>query len=119
MMVQPESDEALVSRLLPSRNASPEDRARAWAEWHSGGQAVLNYIRASNNTAEAHEDILLGLFPIECKAFRWRQPQRRRVGQRTPALPGNCIRGRCARRCKCQTKPYTRQEAALDPPGFA
>ena len=60
MMVQPESDEALVSRLLPSKNNSPEDRARAWAEWHMrrGGQAVLSYIRASNNTAEAHEDIL-------------------------------------------------------------
>lgn len=60
MMVQPESDEALVSRLLPSNNRSPEDRARAWAEWHlrRGEQAVLNYIRSSNNTAEAHEDIL-------------------------------------------------------------
>lgn len=60
MMVQPESDEALVNRLLPSNNHSPEDRARAWAEWHvrRGGQAVLNYIRAANNTAEAHEDIL-------------------------------------------------------------
>jgi RNA polymerase sigma factor (sigma-70 family) len=60
MMVQPESDEALVSRLLPNKNHSPEDRARAWAEWHVrlGGQAVLSYIRAANNTAEAHEDIL-------------------------------------------------------------
>lgn len=60
MMVPPESDEALVSRLLPSNNYSPEDRARAWAEWHRrlGGQAVLNYIRVANNTAEAHEDIL-------------------------------------------------------------
>jgi RNA polymerase sigma factor (sigma-70 family) len=60
MMVQPESDEALVSRLLPNNNHSPEDRARAWAEWHArlGGQAVLSYIRAANNTAEAHEDIL-------------------------------------------------------------
>ena len=60
MMVQPESDEALVSRLLPSHNNSPEDRARAWAEWHlrRGGPSVLSYIRAANNTAEAHEDIL-------------------------------------------------------------
>ncbi len=60
MMGQPESDEALVSRLLPNNNHSPEDRARAWAEWHArlGGQAVLSYIRAANNTAEAHEDIL-------------------------------------------------------------
>ena len=60
MMVQTESDEALVSRLLPRNNHSPEDRARAWAEWHArlGGQAVLSYIRAANNTAEAHEDIL-------------------------------------------------------------
>lgn len=60
MMVHTESDEALIDRLLPTKNPSLEDRARAWAEWHlrRGGQAVLSYIRASNNTAEAHEDIL-------------------------------------------------------------
>lgn len=60
MMVHTESDEALIDRLLPTKNPNPEDRARAWAEWHlrRGGQAVLSYIRASNNTVEAHEDIL-------------------------------------------------------------
>jgi RNA polymerase sigma factor (sigma-70 family) len=60
MMVQPESDEALVNRLLPSHNHNPDDRARAWAEWHLrlGCRAVLSYIRATNNTAESHEDIL-------------------------------------------------------------
>jgi RNA polymerase sigma factor (sigma-70 family) len=60
MMVQPESDEALVNRLLPSHNHNPDDRARAWAEWHLrlGCRAVLSYIRAANNTAESHEDIL-------------------------------------------------------------
>src|SRR5512144_2017194 len=60
MMVQPESDGALVRRLLPSSNPDPEDRATAWAEWHRrlGGQAVLSYIRAANNTAEPDEDIL-------------------------------------------------------------
>ncbi len=60
MMVQPESDGALVRRLLPSSNPDPEDRASAWAEWHRrlGGQAVLSYIRAANNTAEPDEDIL-------------------------------------------------------------
>lgn len=60
MMVHAESDAALVSRLLPVNNPSPEARARAWADWHAcqGGQAVLSFIRAANNTTEAHEDIL-------------------------------------------------------------
>jgi RNA polymerase sigma-70 factor (ECF subfamily) len=65
MMVQPDSDEALVKRLLPSanpdpENPDPEDRAHAWAEWHArlGGPAVLKFIRTTNNTAEPDEDIL-------------------------------------------------------------
>ena len=60
MMAQPESDEALVERLLPSANPDPEDRARAWAEWHArvGGAAVLKFIRTKNSTAEPDEDIL-------------------------------------------------------------
>ena len=60
MMAQPESDEALVLRMLPSVNPNREDRARAWAEWHAriGGQAVLKFIRVKNNTAELDEDIL-------------------------------------------------------------
>ena len=60
MMVQPESDEALVRRLLPSANPDSSDRARAWTEWQDaiGGPAVLKYVRLSNNTAEADEDIL-------------------------------------------------------------
>ena len=62
MMVQPESDEALVRRLLPSANPDPQDRARAWTEWQArpagGGPAVLKFVRSSNNTAELDEDIL-------------------------------------------------------------
>jgi RNA polymerase sigma-70 factor (ECF subfamily) len=60
MMVQPESDEALVRRLLPSANPDVTDRARAWTEWQGaiGGPAVLKFVRLSNNTAEADEDIL-------------------------------------------------------------
>ncbi len=62
MLVQPESDEALVRRLLPSANPDPHDRARAWTEWQgrpqSGGPAVLKYVRSANNTAELDEDIL-------------------------------------------------------------
>ena len=60
MMVQPESDEALVRRLLPSANPDPDDRARAWAEWQArlGGPAMLKFVRLSNNTAEPDEDIL-------------------------------------------------------------
>ena len=59
MTALPESDEALVKRLLPSLNADPEDRARAWAEWHArnGGEAVLKFIRVKNNTAEPDEDV--------------------------------------------------------------
>jgi RNA polymerase sigma-70 factor (ECF subfamily) len=60
MMVQPESDEALVRRLLPGVNPDAADRARAWAEWQArlGGPAVLKFVRSSNNTAELDEDIL-------------------------------------------------------------
>jgi RNA polymerase sigma-70 factor (ECF subfamily) len=60
MMVQPESDEALVRRLLPSANPDPDDRARAWTEWQGrlGGPALLKFVRSSNNTAEPDEDIL-------------------------------------------------------------
>ena len=60
MMVQPETDEALVRRLLPSANPNSIDRARAWTEWQDaiGAPAVLKFVRLSNNTAEADEDIL-------------------------------------------------------------
>ena len=59
MMFQPESDEALVRRLLPSANPDPADRACAWADWQArlGGPAVLKFVRSSNNTAEPDEDI--------------------------------------------------------------
>ena len=60
MMVQPESDEALVRRLLPSANPNPDDRAHAWAEWQAllGGPAVLTFVRSCNHTAELDEDIV-------------------------------------------------------------
>jgi RNA polymerase sigma-70 factor, ECF subfamily len=60
MMVQPETDAALVRRLLPSANPDPTDRARAWTEWQAsiGGPAVLKYVRLANNTAELDDDIL-------------------------------------------------------------
>jgi RNA polymerase sigma factor (sigma-70 family) len=60
MMVQSESDEALVNRLLPSRNPDAADRASAWTEWHRrlGDQAVRKYVRLANNTPEPDEDIL-------------------------------------------------------------
>src|SRR5262245_41039470 len=60
MMVQPESDESLVQRLLPSANPDPTDRARAWTEWQAaiGGPAVLKFVRLSNNTVEADDDIV-------------------------------------------------------------
>jgi RNA polymerase sigma-70 factor (ECF subfamily) len=60
MMAHPESDEALVKRMLPGLNPDPQDRARAWTEWHRerGGQAVLSFIRSANNTPEPDEDVL-------------------------------------------------------------
>ncbi len=60
MMALPATDEALVRRMLPSENPDPQDRARAWAEWHwqRGGRAVLSFIRSANNTPEPDEDIL-------------------------------------------------------------
>ena len=56
----PESDEALVQRLLPSHNPDRDDRARAWSECQSGlgDTAVMRFIRTINNTTENDEDIL-------------------------------------------------------------
>jgi RNA polymerase sigma factor (sigma-70 family) len=60
MNVRPESDEALIQRLLPHLNCNPEDRATAWSEWYAGvGEAsVLSFIKAKNDTAELDHDIL-------------------------------------------------------------
>lgn len=60
MWSQPESDEALELRLLPSTNPDQADRACAWAEWQLsvGEAALIKFIRMSNNTAEPDEDIL-------------------------------------------------------------
>lgn len=59
MWSRPESDEALVRRLLPSLNASQADRACAWAEWQKsiGEAAVSRFIQANNYTNEPDEDI--------------------------------------------------------------
>jgi RNA polymerase sigma factor (sigma-70 family) len=60
MWSRPESDEALVRRMLPSLNPDPADRAHAWAEWQLGvGElAVLKFIRLKNSSSEPDEDIL-------------------------------------------------------------
>jgi len=59
MWSRPESDEALVRRLLPGCNPNRMDRIHAWSEWQAsvGETAVLKYIRFSNNTGEPDEDI--------------------------------------------------------------
>ncbi len=59
MWSRPESDEALVRRLLPGSNPNRMDRIHAWSEWQAsvGETAVLKYIRFSNNTGEPDEDI--------------------------------------------------------------
>ena len=60
MRSRPKSDESLVKRLLPNVNPDRMDRAQAWSEWQVsiGEPAVLNFIRAKNNTNEPDEDIL-------------------------------------------------------------
>lgn len=60
MWSRPESDEALVKRMLPGKNADRSERAHAWAEWQLsvGESAVMKFIRTYNNTSEPDEDIL-------------------------------------------------------------
>jgi RNA polymerase sigma-70 factor (ECF subfamily) len=60
MRSQPESDEALVRRLLPHINPDPIQRADAWNEWQAevGKESVLKFIRIYNNTSETDDDIL-------------------------------------------------------------
>jgi RNA polymerase sigma factor (sigma-70 family) len=59
MYSRPQSDEALIHRLLPSSNADRSDRAQAWAEWHAIAEAVLNsFMRVHNNTAEPDDDLV-------------------------------------------------------------
>lgn len=59
MFSRPESDEALIKRLLPETNHDHADRAQAWADWHSLGERLLSgFIRAHNNTAEPDDDLL-------------------------------------------------------------
>lgn len=59
MFSRPESDEALMKRLLPGTNHNQADRAQAWAEWHSLGEALLaGFIRVHNNTTEPDDDLL-------------------------------------------------------------
>ena len=59
MFSRPESDEALIRRLLPSTNSDRADRARAWAEWHSTGEALLHgFVRAHNTTTELDDDLI-------------------------------------------------------------
>jgi RNA polymerase sigma factor (sigma-70 family) len=59
MLAQPESDEVLVRRLLPSNNGNPESRAVAWQEWYHqvGEVSVLRFIKTQNDTSEPDMDI--------------------------------------------------------------
>jgi RNA polymerase sigma-70 factor, ECF subfamily len=60
MRSRPESDEALVKRLLPSYTPDRSQRTDAWDEWQArvGKAAVLKFIRLHNHTSEPDEDIL-------------------------------------------------------------
>lgn len=59
MYTRPESDEALISRLMPSTNDDRHDRALAWAEWHSIAQSFLcTFMQVHNNTGEPDDDLI-------------------------------------------------------------
>ena len=59
MYSRPESEEAVIRRLLPSSNADRADRDAAWAEWLPGAEeAIFRFVRAHNNTAEPDDDLV-------------------------------------------------------------
>ena len=56
---RPESEEALIHRLMPSTNPDASERARAWEEWQRIGETLLiNFVRAHNNTREPDDDLV-------------------------------------------------------------
>jgi RNA polymerase sigma factor (sigma-70 family) len=57
---RPNSDEALVRRILPTTSPDRTERAHAWAEWQLtvGETALRKFIGMNNTSAEADEDIL-------------------------------------------------------------
>lgn len=60
MISRPESDEALIRRIMPVSNSDRQDRARAWAEWQAGAgrTALARFVRAHNSTREPDDDII-------------------------------------------------------------
>ncbi len=60
LTTRPVSDEALIDRMLPDRNADRQDRERAWAEWQAsvGEHVLARYVGAHNHTLEADDDII-------------------------------------------------------------
>jgi RNA polymerase sigma factor (sigma-70 family) len=54
-----ESDEALISRMLPRTNPDSEGRSQAWQEWIARYRGVvLAYIRYKNHTGVRDDEIL-------------------------------------------------------------
>jgi RNA polymerase sigma factor (sigma-70 family) len=79
MWSRPESDEAIMKRLLPSTNPDRVDRSAAWNEWqvNAGQASVLKFIRCYNNTRELDEDILqeallTAYLEVECERYERR-----------------------------------------------
>lgn len=59
MVSRPESDEALIQRLLPERNPDRGDRAAAWEVWQQQHEPVLlRFVRSRNMTRETDDDIV-------------------------------------------------------------
>lgn len=59
MYSRPESDEAMIRRLLPSSNTDRDDRAQAWAEWQeTAAPHLYAFVRTHNNTRETDEDLV-------------------------------------------------------------
>ncbi len=59
MYSRPESDEAIIRRMLPSSNADRADRARAWADWQeTAAPHIYAFVRTHNNTGEPDDDLV-------------------------------------------------------------
>ncbi len=79
MWSRPESEEALINRLLPEHNPDTIDRRSAWNEWqHSPAKnAILRFIQVYNNTQELDEDILqeallIAFLEVETGGYEYR-----------------------------------------------
>jgi RNA polymerase sigma factor (sigma-70 family) len=118
MWSRPESDEALIHRMLPSTNSDRADRARAWTEWQHGiGEAaLLKFIRWVNNTGEPDEDILQ-----ETMLAAFQEVERGRYERRSGIPFTAYVKGIARNKIRAlsrRTRLLERRWANLDEPGW-